>query len=206
MSQPSSDAVSESGSPSVAARPDAGDRRRHRRFRVALPGRYMLEDGEEHPCECVDISASGMRLRAPKAGPWGSRVVAYIDGIGRVEGRLIRRAPGWFAIATRANHLKEERVEGRIAGLLDGVAATPSASVAPAVALEDANGRRFAATLGDLTLEGASVLTQGAFRPGEAVWLAVWKPDANVVEYLPAPRSWLAGWAAAAAQSGAAAR
>ena len=156
--------------PTNAARSER-DRRKHRRFRVALPGRYMLEDGEELLCECVDISAGGMRLRAPKAGPWGSRVIAYIEGVGRIEGRIVRRAPGWFAIETRATVRKEERVEGRIAGIVDGREGARKVSAAPAVSLETADGKRYVATLADLSLEGASLLVEADIVEDEAVWL-----------------------------------
>ena len=90
-----------------------------RRVAVDLPGRYMLEDGSEIPCVCVDVSVGGVRLRAAHSGAWGSRVIAYIDGIGRLEGYIVRRAPGWFALETRSTARKGERVQERIAAILD---------------------------------------------------------------------------------------
>ena len=73
----------------------------------------MLEDGSEHPCVCVDVSVGGVRLQAAQAGPWGSRVVAYIEGIGRIEGYIVRRAIGEFIEAeVRAEHAVAE-VEAR---------------------------------------------------------------------------------------------
>ena len=107
------------GAPTQAAGKTRSDRRRFHRVAVSLPGRYMLEDGSEHDCVCIDVSVGGVRLRAPQAGPWGSRVIAYIEAIGRLEGYVVRRAPGWFALETRSTALKGERVQERIAMILE---------------------------------------------------------------------------------------
>jgi aspartyl protease family protein len=77
------------------------ERRRFRRMAVNLPGRFKLEDGGDYPCVCVDVAPRGVRLRSDQTAPWGSRVVAEIEGVGRIEGHVVRRAPGWIALKTR---------------------------------------------------------------------------------------------------------
>jgi hypothetical protein len=159
--------------------PSQSDRRRHKRVAVALSGRYLLEDGTEHPCECIDISAGGVRLRAAKAGPWGSRVVAYIDGIGRIEGHIVRRAPGWFAIETRGTARKEERVEERIAWILesdvgggDGRRRLSRHYVErQTVQIATLDGRQYPAKLTDISREGAALLVDIAIEVGARVRL-----------------------------------
>jgi hypothetical protein len=168
-----------SGSP-TPPRPQAGDdRRRFQRVEVHLPGRYLLEDGAEHPCVCIDVSVGGVRLRAAQAGPWGSRVIAYIDSIGRLEGYIVRRAPGWFALETRVSARKGERVEERIACILESVAAThPDRGrlsrqfvERQEVTLATADGRQQAAQLMDINKEGAALVTNAVLQLGDRVRL-----------------------------------
>jgi hypothetical protein len=152
------------------------DRRRHRRVAVELPGRYMLEDGSEHPCICADISVGGARLRAAQAGPWGSRVVAYIDGVGRIEGHIVRRAVGWFAIETRASQRKFERVQERIemiaqAGGAPDVRRERREWTHRPVRLYTLDGQAYAAELTDVSREGAALLTDAVLQEGERVRL-----------------------------------
>lgn len=160
--------------------PDAADdRRRFQRVEVHLPGRYMLDDGSEHPCVCIDVSVGGVRLRAAQAGPWGSRVVAYIDGIGRLEGYIVRRAPGWFALETRVTPRKGERVEERIAWIRESEAiATPDTRRLSRqfverqdVTLSTVDGRQQIAQLTDISKDGAALLTDAAVELGERVRL-----------------------------------
>jgi hypothetical protein len=167
------------GTSSERPAPSPSDRRRHKRVELALPGRYMLEDGAEYPCECVDISAGGLRLRAAKAGPWGSRVIAYIDGIGRIEGHLVRRAPGWFAIETRGTARKEERVEERITWLLEADDGHGEGRrrlsrhyvERQQVGLATLDGRQYTAELTDVNKEGAALLLDAALEVGARVRL-----------------------------------
>jgi hypothetical protein len=155
------------------------DRRRHRRVAVALPGRYMLEDGSEHACECLDVSAGGVRIRALKAGPWGSRVVVYVEGIGRMEGHLVRRAPGWFAIETRITSRKEERVEERIGSIAEAEAGRSDDRrrlsrkyvERQPVRLIGSDGRLHPAEITDVSKEGAALLTEARLDPGARVRL-----------------------------------
>jgi hypothetical protein len=168
--------------------PQGANRRRFERVPVNLPGRYMLEDGAEHPCECLDISVGGVRLRGPIAGPWGSRVVAYIEGIGRLEGYIVRRAIGWFALEVHSTARKGERVQERIAWLLE---ATNFERREPAeqqfvrreVALETLDGASHPAQLTDITRQGAALLTEGKYEVGERLRLD--HRDARVVRSFP---------------------
>jgi hypothetical protein len=145
------------------------DRRRHKRVAVNLPGRYMLDDGMEFPCECIDVSVGGVRLRGGPAGSWGSRVIAYIDGIGRLEGYIVRRAPGWFALETRITERKGERVQERIAAILDSDSSRSGDRrdkgrewSSRKVWLYTLDGKKHEALLTDISRVGAALLTDAS--------------------------------------------
>jgi PilZ domain len=162
----------------AAADKTLGERRRHKRVAVNLPGRYMLEDGAEHPCTCVDISAGGLRLRGAQTGAWGSRVIAYVEGIGRLEGHIIRRAPGWFALETHSSARRGERVQERIEALLnahegdgDDRRSDSREWADRAASLYTLDGQRHEAVLTDLSGGGAALLTEAALKVDERVRL-----------------------------------
>jgi hypothetical protein len=97
----------------------AEERRHYTRVPLTLRGRYMLEDGSEFPCETQDISPIGIGIRGFSAGAIGDRVVAYFDGLGRIEGRIVRRAHTWFAIDITATPRKLERLAEKIKRMVE---------------------------------------------------------------------------------------
>ena len=82
--------------------PHSQERRRHQRVRVNLLGRYMLADRREFPCQVINMSPGGMALVAPVAGEVGERVVAYVDHVGRLEGKIARQFLNGFAMTIGA--------------------------------------------------------------------------------------------------------
>ena len=70
--------------------PSTEERRRFQRVKVHLLGRYMLPDRREFPCQIINMSPGGLALLAPGIGNVGDRVIAYLDHIGRVEGKITR--------------------------------------------------------------------------------------------------------------------
>lgn len=93
------------------------ERRRFQRVRVNLLGRYMLEDRREFPCQVADMSPGGMALIAPVAGAVGERVVAYVDHIGRVEGRITRLFENGFASTISATARKRDKLAAQLTWL-----------------------------------------------------------------------------------------
>ena len=71
--------------------PLSQERRRFQRVRVNLLGRYMLADRREFPCQVSNMSPGGMALIAPVGGQPGERVIAYVDHVGRLEGKIARQ-------------------------------------------------------------------------------------------------------------------
>jgi len=93
------------------------DRRRYARLPLILQGRCMLSDGREFPCQTPDVSPIGIGIRGCPAGAIGERVVAYFDGLGRVEGRIVPRAQTWFAVDITATPRKLESLAKTIQSL-----------------------------------------------------------------------------------------
>ncbi|MTI42244.1 PilZ domain-containing protein [Roseibium hamelinense] len=89
---------------------NAADKRRHQRVKVNILGRFMLEDRREYPCQVVDMSPGGMAMITPVPGRIGERVVAYLDHLSRVEGRIARVFEGGFAVELRNTLRKRDKI------------------------------------------------------------------------------------------------
>jgi hypothetical protein len=93
------------------------DRRRHQRVKVNLLGRYMLADRREFPCQIVNMSPGGMALIAPVAGATGERIIAYVDHLGRLEGRIARLFENGFAMTISATARKRDKLAAQLTWL-----------------------------------------------------------------------------------------
>ncbi|MET0605136.1 MAG: PilZ domain-containing protein [Beijerinckiaceae bacterium] len=89
----------------------------HRRVRVHLLGRYMLETRQEFPCQAIDMSPGGLLLKAPAIGHLGERVIVYLEQLGRIEGRISRVVPGGFAIAIATTMRKRDKLASQLTWL-----------------------------------------------------------------------------------------
>src|SRR3954467_7225687 len=97
--------------------PHAQERRRHQRVRVNLLGRYMLADRREFPCQVVNMSPGGMALIAPVGGEIGERVIAYVDHLGRLEGKIARQLQNGFAMTISATPRKRDKLAAQLTWL-----------------------------------------------------------------------------------------
>jgi hypothetical protein len=93
------------------------ERRRFQRVRVNLLGRYMLVDRREFPCQVVNMSPGGMALIAPVAGLTGERVIAYVDHLGRLEGKIARLFQNGFAMTIGATPRKRDKLAAQLTWL-----------------------------------------------------------------------------------------
>lgn len=93
------------------------ERRRHDRIPLELRGRYMLEGGRDFPCVTREVSRMGMAIEGVPVGALGERVVAYLDELGRVEGRVVRRSKRWFAIELVATPQRLELIDEKISAI-----------------------------------------------------------------------------------------
>jgi hypothetical protein len=97
--------------------PLADERRRHQRVKVNLLGRYMLADRREFPCQVVDMSPGGMAVIAPVCGLSGERVIAYVDHLGRLEGKIARVFENGFAMSISATARKRDKLAAQLTWL-----------------------------------------------------------------------------------------
>ncbi|MBI4275260.1 MAG: PilZ domain-containing protein [Rhizobiales bacterium] len=97
--------------------PHAQERRRFQRVRVNLLGRYMLEDRREFPCQVVNMSPGGIAIVAPVIGQVGERVIAYIDHLGRQEGKIARLFDNGFAMTISATARKRDMLAAQLTWL-----------------------------------------------------------------------------------------
>jgi hypothetical protein len=97
--------------------PAAQERRRFQRVKVHLLGRYMLPDRREFPCQIINMSPGGLALLAPGIGNVGDRVIAYLDHIGRVEGKITRIIDNGFAMSVGATARKRDKLAAQLTWL-----------------------------------------------------------------------------------------
>ncbi|MEH2478525.1 hypothetical protein V1282_001882 [Nitrobacteraceae bacterium AZCC 2146] len=97
--------------------PSAEERRRFQRVKVHLLGRYMLPDRREFPCQVINMSPGGLALLGPGIGNVGDRVIAYLDHIGRVEGKVTRIIDNGFAMSVGATPRKRDKLAAQLTWL-----------------------------------------------------------------------------------------
>jgi hypothetical protein len=103
--------------PEPRSLPLAEERRRHQRVKVNLLGRYMLADRREFPCQVVNMSPGGIALVAPVSGDPGERVIAYVDHLGRLEGKIARLLDTGFAMTVEATLRKRDKLAAQLTWL-----------------------------------------------------------------------------------------
>ena len=97
----------------IAAR-GAQERRRHRRVPLALPGRGLAASIGEFACTLVDVSPGGARIASKTPPKAGERVVLLFDGIGRMEGDVVRAGQAGFAVRLSISQRKRDRLADAI--------------------------------------------------------------------------------------------
>jgi hypothetical protein len=95
------------------------DRRMHRRVPVDLAGRFMREDKADHACRVVNMSAGGMALISETMCEIGEKIVAYLEGLGRIEGVVVREIEGGFAARIVAGPHKREKIVNQLTWLIN---------------------------------------------------------------------------------------
>jgi hypothetical protein len=166
------------------------ERRRHQRVKVRLTGRFMRSDRKEFDCVAIDMSPGGMALASEAGVHPGERIVAYLNQIGRIEGKVARTFAGGFAIRMELTPTKRDK----LADLLTWLANRNSLGlledrrherVAPRdryTTLRLANGREFAARLIDISVSGAAMNVD--YQPAIGSPVVVGSTPAQVVRIL----------------------
>jgi hypothetical protein len=170
--------------------PHAQERRRHQRVRIDLLGRYMLADRREYPCQVVNMSPGGMALIAPVTGNVGERVIAYVDHLGRLEGKIARQLQNGFAMTISATPRKRDKLAAQLTWLANrSILNLPEdrrhGRFVPRVAgarLIMPNGTNIGVRIIDISLSGAGIATDNRPEVGSLVTLG--KISGRVVRHL----------------------
>lgn len=172
--------------------PRAEERRRHQRVKVNLLGRYMLADRREFPCQVIDMSPGGMAVVAPVAGSPGERVIAYVDHLGRLEGKIARLIDNGFAMTISATARKRDKLAAQLTWLANRQILnlpedrrhgrfTPRNPLARLVL---PNGTNVACRVIDLSASGAAIAIHPDLRPAVGAAVTVGKTAGRVVRHI----------------------
>jgi len=170
--------------------PASEERRRHQRVVVSLMGRYMLPDRAEYPCQIVDMSPGGMAMMAPIIGQVGDRVVAYVDHIGRVEGKITRTFDHGFAMTISATPRKRDKLAAQLTWLANrDILNLPEdrrheriIPQNPASRIILPNGLNVACRVIDVSISGAGISTDQ--RPEIGTIITVGRITARVIRHI----------------------
>jgi PilZ domain len=126
----------------------------------------MREDRTEHACDIFDMSPGDVNFRASAACSPGERVIAYLDHVGRIEGRVTRATDEGFAAEIMASDRKREKLAAQLTWLVNRhelnlpedrrhERAANQAATASVIELDD--GRKYPCRIIDLSLSGAAI-------------------------------------------------
>ena len=169
--------------------PAAEERRRYQRVRVHLLGRYMLPDRREFPCQIINMSPGGLALLAPGIGNVGDRVIAYIDHIGRVEGKITRIIDNGFAMTVAATARKRDKLAAQLTWLANRDINLPEdrrrdriVPRNPIAILTLEDGSKMTCRIIDMSLSGAAIAAET--RPPLGSLIMLGRAQARVVQNL----------------------
>jgi hypothetical protein len=157
----------------IEREPRVEERRRHSRVKVRLPGQFMRENRREFPCVTLDMSPGGVAFSADERVEIAERIVAYLDHVGRVEGRVVREFQGGFAIAMKLPQLKRERLADQLTwlanrhelGMLEDRRHERIRPRKPRTTLILPTGREVMATVIDISQSGAALALASPVAP-----------------------------------------
>jgi len=172
--------------------PLAEERRRHQRVKVNLLGRYMLADRREFPCQVLDMSPGGMAVIAPVSGHPGERVIAYVDHLGRLEGKIARVFENGFAMTISATARKRDKLAAQLTWLANRQILNlpedrrhgrfiPRKTLARLIL---PNGTNVACRIIDLSESGAAIAISPEMRPPVGAMVTVGKTQGRVVRHI----------------------
>jgi len=172
--------------------PAAEERRRFQRVKVHLLGRYMLPDRREFPCQIINMSPGGLALLAPGIGNVGDRVIAYLDHIGRVEGKITRIIDNGFAMSIGATARKRDKLAAQLTWLANRHILNlpedrrhgrfiPKKAMARLIL---PNGNNVTCRVIDLSESGSAVSISPELRPAVGSMVTIGKAQGRVVRHI----------------------
>jgi hypothetical protein len=172
--------------------PLAEERRRFQRVKVNLLGRYMLPDRREFPCQVINMSPGGIAVVAPVVGAPGERVIAYVDHLGRLEGKIARAIDNGFAMTISASARKRDKLAAQLTWLANrNILNLPEdrrhgrfAPRNPLARMILPNGNNVACRVIDLSQSGAAIAIAPDLRPAVGSVVTIGKAQGRVVRHI----------------------
>lgn len=84
------------------------------RVTIDLNGRFMTPDHQEYPCRIVAMSSNDMQIEAGQGVAPNSKIVAYIDEIGRIEGNVLEWFGNGFIMSVQTTEVKRKRLAAQL--------------------------------------------------------------------------------------------
>ncbi len=170
--------------------PVSGERRMHQRVLINMLGRFMLSNRKEYPCQVLNMSPGGMALVTPVIGAIGERIIAYVDNLGRIEGKISRVFGGGFAVSIHATGRKRDKFASQLTWLANRDAlGLPEDRVHdrliprnPKSHITLADGRTYDCAVIDMSLGGAAIAID--VRPLVGSTITLGKMRARIVRHL----------------------
>ncbi len=163
----------------TAAQVGLRERRRFRRMPVEITGRLLDPFGREHDCRTADISPGDVRIVSDMTPAVGERVVIYLDGFGRVSGKIARKCgEGEMAVIFDFSAHKREKMAERLTLAVNkdlGIEESARPAIregAQTVRLEFETGEAYDGEVVDFSLTGITVKSQRP-PPLLGVWVRV---------------------------------
>lgn len=139
--------------------------RAFQRVGIKVDGRLMLADREEYPCTAVQMSPGDVEFTCIGRPRINERVIAYLDHLGRIEGRVTEVGTSGFSMQINATDRKREKLAAQLTWIANkhelGLPEdrrhdrlTPRQTNIE-ITLDD--GSRYSCRLMDLSLSGAAV-------------------------------------------------
>ncbi|MEM1086410.1 MAG: PilZ domain-containing protein [Pseudomonadota bacterium] len=97
---------------------DGPERRRHQRVPLQLGGRF-LHEGDDYPLVSLNVSCAGGLFRARSAPPQETKIVCYLDELGRIAGDVIRSNGQTFAVVFEATDRKRDKLADQLMWILN---------------------------------------------------------------------------------------
>lgn len=153
-------------------------------------GRFMLPDMSEHPCQVTGLSLDGATFVTTHVPSGGQQIVAYLDGLGRVEAISADAVPGGFRVLFPVTGTKRERLSARLAWLANKDQATEAEQRRHAryepkdtsshITLPD--GRVYPCEVIDISVSGAGVKVD--VMPSLGTFVMLGKMRGRIVRYI----------------------
>ncbi len=93
------------------------EKRRHRRVAIPLVVKMLLDDETEVEAIVRDISAGGAALLSEARPAPGSKIVLYIDDVGRIECSVVREHPHGFAVDFSCSKARRDKIADKLTWL-----------------------------------------------------------------------------------------